>query len=188
MHSAFSQILFICLNLLTYIFCLSLTYTCLYRSIFTLFLRSSNNKHENNQVYNQGVDFERVMYADEFSNNEDIKEDVLPLNLKRLVKAEERQILPHQEATENVNLGTEKAKKEVNIGTSLSVSTRKELIDLLKEYVDVFAWSYQDMPSLDTDIVVHCLPLREECPSVKRKLRRVKPKMLLKIKEEVRKQ
>ena len=52
----------------------------------------------------------------------------------------------------------------------------------------MFTWSYQDMPGLDTDIVVHCLPLREECAPVKQKLRRVKPKMLLKIKEEVKKQ
>ena len=44
------------------------------------------------------------------------------------------------------------------------------------------------MPGLDTDIVVHRLPLREECSSIKQKLRRVKPEMLLKIKEEVKKQ
>ena len=62
------------------------------------------------------------------------------------------------------------------------------LTDLLREYSDVFAWSYQDMPGLDTDIIVHCLPLREECAPVKQKLRRVKPEMLLKIKEEVKKQ
>ena len=62
------------------------------------------------------------------------------------------------------------------------------MIDLLQEYSDVFAWSYQDMPGLDTDIVVHRLPLREECAPVKQKLRRVKPEMLLKIKEEVKKQ
>ena len=41
---------------------------------------------------------------------------------------------------------------------------------------------------LDTDIVVHHLPLRKECAPVKQKLRRVKPEMLLKIKEEVKKQ
>ena len=52
----------------------------------------------------------------------------------------------------------------------------------------MFAWSYQDMPGLDTDIVVHRLPLREECMPVKQKLRKVKPEMLLKIKEEVKKQ
>ena len=44
------------------------------------------------------------------------------------------------------------------------------------------------MPGLDTDIVIHHFPLREECLSVKQKLRRVKLEMLLKIKEEVRKQ
>ena len=76
----------------------------------------------------------------------------------------------------------------MKIGTTLSPATRKKLIDLLQEYSDVFAWSYQDIPGMDTDIVVHRLLLREECPSVKQKLRRVKPKMLLKIKEEVKKQ
>ena len=44
------------------------------------------------------------------------------------------------------------------------------------------------MSGLDIDIVVHHLPLREECASVKQKLRRVKLEMLLKIKEEVKKQ
>ena len=75
--------------------------------------------------------------------------------------------MPHQEIIEAVNLGTEKEKKEVKIGTTLSSATRKELIDLLQDYNDVFAWSYQDMPGLDTDIVVHRLPLRKECTQVK---------------------
>ena len=44
------------------------------------------------------------------------------------------------------------------------------------------------MLGLDTDIMVHRLPLREECAPVKQKLRRVKPEMLLKIKKEVKKQ
>ena len=96
--------------------------------------------------------------------------------------------MPHQEVTEAINLGTEEERREVKIETTLSPAIRKELIDLLREYSDAFAWSYQDMPGLDTDIVVHRLPLREECASVKQKLRRVKPEMLLKIKEEVKKQ
>ena len=85
-------------------------------------------------------------------------------------------------------MGTEEKRKDVKIGTMLSPVTRKELIDLLQDYNDVFTWSYQDMPSLDTNIVVHCLPLREERAPIKQKLRRVKLEMLLKIKEEVKKQ
>ena len=114
-----------------------------------------------------------------------MENDDLPPDLLRLVEQDERQILPHLEITEAINLGTEEEKKEVKIGTTLSSSTRKELIDLLQDYSDVFAWSYQDMPGLDTDIVVHRLPLREECMPVKQKLRRVKLETLLKIKEVV---
>ena len=160
----------------------------LYRLLFLLTCRYPNNEHENDSANGQGFDFERVVYAGEFSNEEDMENDDLPLDLLRLVEQEERQILPHQEITEVVNLGTEEEKKEVKIRTTLSPAIRKELIDLLQDYSDVFAWSYQDMPGLDTDIVVHRLPLREECAPIKKKLRRVKPEMLLKIKEEVKKQ
>ncbi|RDX82836.1 hypothetical protein CR513_36322, partial [Mucuna pruriens] len=34
---------------------------------------------------------------------------------------------------------------------------RQSLVELLKEYTDIFAWSYRDMPSLDTTIVEHRL-------------------------------
>ena len=117
----------------------------------------------NDSVNGQRVDFERVVYASEIGNEEYMENDDLPPDLLRLVEQEERQILPHQEITEAINLGIEKEKKEVKIGTTLSSATRKELIDLFQDYSDVFTWSYQDMPGLDTDIVVHRLPLREEC-------------------------
>jgi hypothetical protein len=87
-----------------------------------------------------------------------------------------------------VNLGTAEVKKEVKIGAALEASVKSRMVALLKEYVDIFAWSYQDMPGLDTNIVVHKLPLREGCPPVKQKLRRTRPDMAMKIKEEVQKQ
>ena len=134
---------------------------------FPLTCRYPNNEHENDSANRQGFDFERVVYVDEFSDEEDMENDDLPLNLLRLVNQEERQILSHQEITKVVNLGTEEEKKEVKIGTTLSLATRKELIDLFRDYNDVFVWSYQDMPGLDTDNVVHYLPLKEEYAPVK---------------------
>ena len=71
-----------------------------------------------------------------------MKDDDLPLDLLRLVAQDEKLILPHQEVTEAINLGTEKERSEVKIGTTLSLAIRKELIYLLREYSDVFAWSY----------------------------------------------
>ena len=134
--------------------------------LFPLTCRYPNNEHENDFINGQKVDFERVVYADELNNEEDMEDEDLPLDLLKLVEQDERQILSHQEITKAVNLGTEEERKEVKIGITLSPAIRKELIDLLQDYNDVFAWSYQDMPGLDTDIVVHRLPLKEECMPV----------------------
>ena len=50
------------------------------------------------------------------------------------------------------------------------------------------AWSYEDMMGLDTDIVVHRLPMKEDYPPAKQKVRRMRPYMSEKIKAEVMKQ
>ena len=47
---------------------------------------------------------------------------------------------------------------------------------------------YQDMSGLNTYIVVHHVPLKPECNSVRQKLHKIKPDILFKIKEEVQKQ
>ncbi|KAK8707143.1 hypothetical protein V6N13_058207 [Hibiscus sabdariffa] len=78
--------------------------------------------------------------------------------------------------------------EEVKIGTLISLSTNDKLVSLLQEFKDVFAWTYEDMPGLDTSIVTHKLPLKPECKPMQQKLRRMRPEMLLQIRDEVRKQ
>ncbi|KAI5387006.1 hypothetical protein KIW84_073235 [Lathyrus oleraceus] len=108
--------------------------------------------------------------------------------LSCLLEQDEKTIQPFEEQVELVNLGSEDDVKEVKIGSRLCPDVKKGLIDLLREYSDVFAWSYQDMPGLDSEIVEHRLSLKLEYPSVKQKLRRTHPDMAVKIKEEVHKQ
>ena len=57
---------------------------------------------------------------------------------------------PHQEETELVDLGIGSGKREVKIGTGTTAPIREELIILLRDYQDIFAWSYQDMPGVAT--------------------------------------
>ena len=64
----------------------------------------------------------------------------------------------------------------------MDTSVKERLIQLLHDYVEVFAWSYEDMPGLDTYIVVLCLPTKEDYPPVKQKVRRMRPNMSEKIK------
>ena len=44
------------------------------------------------------------------------------------------------------------------------------------------------MPGLDTEIVMHRIPVKPECPIVWRALQRMKTEIILKIKEELEKQ
>ena len=87
-----------------------------------------------------------------------------------------------------MNLGVGEEKKEVKVGTGMTTLIRDELVALLRDYQDIFSLSYQDMPSLNPDIVQHKLPLNPSCSPMKQKLRRMKSEMSLKIKEEVKKQ
>ena len=101
-------------------------------------------------------DFENPIYQAEDEGEEDCE---VPGELARLLQQEERTIQPHEEPIEVVNLGTEEDKKEIKIGDNLEDSVKKRLIQMLHDYVEIFAWSYEDMPGLDTDIVVHRLPM-----------------------------
>ena len=57
-------------------------------------------------------------------------------------------------------MGTEVDRKEVKIGANLETKIKQCLIQMLHDYVEIFTWSYEDMPGLNTDIVVHCLPTK----------------------------
>ena len=129
-------------------------------------------------------DSEDLIYQAEYEGEEDCE---VPRELARLLQQEERAILPHEELLDTINLGTEEDIKEIRVGANLEPSVKERLIQLLHDYVEIFAWSYKDMPGLDTDIVVHRLPTREDCPPVKQKVHRMRPDMSEKIKAEVMK-
>ena len=118
-----------------------------------------NNEHKDHKISLPNFNFERTSYNSETDLEEDIDESELPLEMLRLLTMEDKQILPHQEITELINLGTDDEKKEVKIGSSLDSSAKKEIVDLIKEYADIFAWSYQDMSILRTEIMEKCLYL-----------------------------
>ena len=46
---------------------------------------------------------------------------------------------------------------EANLSESLSPSEKEDLIQLIRAYIDVFAWNYEDMLGLDSQIAMHRL-------------------------------
>ncbi|XP_049394689.1 uncharacterized protein LOC125858980 [Solanum stenotomum] len=121
-------------------------------------------------------------------DHEEYDESMMPENLPHEIEQVESQKKPNMDETEVVNLGDEEIVKETRVSIHLEAKRKQELIELLKQYVDVFAWSYDDMPGLSTDIVSHKLPTDPTCLPVKQKTRKFKPDLSLRIKEEVTKQ
>ena len=101
---------------------------------------------------------------------------------------EDRKVTPVSSSTELIDFGVPDQPREIRIGSSLSHDERSRLIDLRRSYLDVFAWSYEDMPGLDPTIVQHHLPILPHARPVKQKLRRLHPRWSLQVKEEIQKQ
>ena len=70
-------------------------------------------------------------------------------------KLKQRRVEPIKEETKLVNLGTNDEPKMVQMGNTLTSSKRDALVTLLKEFKEVFVWSYEDMTGINTDIVQH---------------------------------
>ena len=84
-------------------------------------------------------------------------------------------------------MGNDQVKKELKTWALITPEERAEMIALLQEYIDVFTWSYEDKPSLDTDIRVHRVPRVEGCKPVKQNLRKTYPNVLIKVKTKIKK-
>ena len=88
--------------------------------------------------------------------------------------------------TETINLGDREIIKETKISAHVR-HQKDDIIQALFDYKDVFASSYDDMPGLSTDMVVHKLPIDPNFPPIKQKLRKLKTDMSVIIKEEITK-
>ena len=52
--------------------------------------------------------------------------------------------------------------KTTQVGTSLNPKTKEEIISFLKDNLDVFAWSHEDMPGIPANIIQHHLNVDPE--------------------------
>ena len=62
---------------------------------------------------------------------------------------------------EQVHIGDGSVLQPTFINQNLEANYKVELIVLLKEYVDCFAWDYTEMPGLSRELVEHRLPIKK---------------------------
>ena len=88
---------------------------------------------------------------------------------------------------ELINLGTEAEPKFVNLGKCCSPAERDKFLSLFKQYKYVFAWTYADLKTYDTNIIKHIIPIKTGVKPYQQPLRKMHPKLEPLIQSEVKK-
>jgi ribonuclease HI len=138
--------------------------------------------------------------AEEFNENDvdsdilQLKNNVLPRGLVLLEDlfdfndvAKKPKIEASGKEVEECNIGTEEKPKMIKLFKSLPPEQKLKYIELFKEYINVFAWGYEDLKSYDTSIIQHRIPIKEEHKPFRQKLRRTNPKLRPLIEKEIKK-
>jgi hypothetical protein len=63
------------------------------------------------------------------------------------------------------------------VSKNLSADYKSNLVEILREYVDCFAWNYQEMSGLSHDLVEHQIPIKASFRPFKQHARRYNPLM-----------
>lgn len=66
------------------------------------------------------------------------------------------------EELEDIPVGTPKQNRTVKIGAAAPEQLKETLRTILRNNLDVFAWSHEDMPGIDTRIAAHYLNIDRE--------------------------
>jgi hypothetical protein len=95
------------------------------------------------------------------------KNNILPRGLVPLEEifdfndvAKNTKIEPTGKDIEECNIGTNEKPKMMKLSKSLHLDQKQKYIELFKEFVDVFSWSYEDLKSYDTSIIHHKIPIK----------------------------
>ncbi|XP_070015187.1 uncharacterized protein [Nicotiana sylvestris] len=91
------------------------------------------------------------------------------------------------DALKEVNLGIDEEPRPTYLSALLEVDEESTYIELFKEFRDVFAWSYKEMPSLDPKVAVHHLVVKNGARLVKQAQRCFRPVLVPLIETEVNK-
>ena len=75
----------------------------------------------------------------------------------------------NQEEAKKIDLAAPgEQERPVYISADLSADEEKELVELLQEYKDMFAWSYKDLKGVDPKVCQHTIPMKEDAKPFQR--------------------
>ncbi|RYA67999.1 hypothetical protein DD598_26130, partial [Enterobacter cloacae complex sp. 2DZ2F16B1] len=164
----------------------------------------TESKLERRNKYRELKKTLKEVWTTEIESGEDenakIKENMdVPSHYRKFTIEDRKVVLtpPIRERKENESYdGPEDAKKvdlaapgepprPVYIATDLSPGEEERLLSLLREYRDVFAWSYKDLKGVDPSICQHTIPLKQDAKPSRQRPYTYNDTFAKRIKEEI---
>ena len=98
---------------------------------------------------------------------------------------ERRVVVEPTKALENISLHKDNPEKSTREGADLEEKIKKDLVCFLRENIDVFAWSHEDMPGIVPNVITYRLNVYPSSKPVRQKKRMFAPEKDNAIKAEV---
>ena len=92
----------------------------------------------------------------------------------------------HSIDSHTININTnenEDDPRPVSVSSNTTLEERERFEKILKKHREAFAFTYEDMPGIDRNIVEHRIPIIPGMKPVKQKLRRLRPEWSEKVRE-----
>ena len=77
---------------------------------------------------------------------------------------EKKVVVEPIEVLEDISLDENNPERCTKVGADLEGRVKEDLVQFLRKNIDVFAWSHEDMPGIDPNVITHRLNV---CPSSK---------------------
>lgn len=107
-----------------------------------------------------------------------MKNNILPrglVPLERLFNSNDVAVnskkIPQDEHIQDYNIGTQEEPRLIKLFEGVPLNYKERYLKLFNDYIDAFAWSYEDLKTYDTSIIQHKIPLKKGIKPFKQKLR-----------------
>jgi hypothetical protein len=114
-------------------------------------------------------------------------ESIFDISDSFLNKAEKTNKFDFSMQVDDINIGFEDSPRYIKIGKTCTEKERKEIIELVREYKDVFVWSYDELKTFDQNIFNHEIPLIMDAKPFRQRIRFMNPKVAPTIQKELQK-
>ncbi|XP_024004920.1 uncharacterized protein LOC112082059 [Eutrema salsugineum] len=104
---------------------------------------------------------------------------------KKIAESRKKRAEPICDAVDSVCIDEACPERRVDIGSKLEEPLRSELLSLLKENINSFAWTAEDMPGISIDVTCHKLNVDPTFKPIKQKRRKLGPERAKAVNDEV---